>query len=102
MFASLAVPLARPAMVAAAILLFASYWNAFVWPLLVTFQDSMKTLPVGMLIFSPGGIGGGPTDINAYDTVMAAMTVLAVPTLVAFLLLQRYFIEGVTGAGIKG
>jgi len=101
-FVSLALPLARPAMVAAAILLFASYWNTFLWPLLISFQDSMKTLPVGMLIFSPGGIGGGPTDINAYDTVMAAMTVLAIPTLVAFLLLQRHFIEGVTGAGIKG
>jgi len=102
MFASLAVPLARPAMAAAAIILFANYWNVFIWPLLITFQDSMKTLPVGMLIFNPGGIGGGPTDINAYDTVMAAMTVLAIPTLVTFLLLQRYFIEGVTGAGIKG
>ncbi len=101
-FVALAVPLARPAMVAASILLFTNYWNTFLWPLLISFQDNMKTLPVGMLIFSPGGIGGGPTDINAYDTVMAAMTVLSIPTLVAFLVLQRQFIEGATGAGIKG
>jgi multiple sugar transport system permease protein len=101
-FAVLAVPLAKPAMVAGAILLFANYWNTFLWPLLISFRDTWKTLPVGMLIFSPGGIGGGPTDINAYDTVMAAMTVLSIPTLVAFLLLQRQFIEGATGAGIKG
>jgi multiple sugar transport system permease protein len=101
-FVSLAVPLAKPAMVAGAILLFANYWNTFLWPLLITSDDRLKTLPVGMLIFSPGGIGGGPTDINAYDTVMAAMTVLSLPTLVAFLILQRQFIEGATGAGIKG
>jgi len=47
-FWSVALPVARPALIAGAILLSTNYWNAFLWPLLVIFTESMKTLPVGM------------------------------------------------------
>ena len=46
-FWSVALPVARPALIAGAILLSTNYWNAFLWPLLVIFTESMKTLPVG-------------------------------------------------------
>ncbi len=88
------------AVVAGAILLFTTYWNAFLWPLLVAFKDDMKTLPVGMAAFAP--ITGQQTQIQGFAPAMAAMTILTVPSLVVFLVLQRHFIEGVTSAGLKG
>ena len=53
-FWAIALPLARPAMIAAAILLFTNNWNAFLWPLLIAFRDEMKTLPVGMAALRAG------------------------------------------------
>src|SRR5262249_47553781 len=99
-FWSVALPLAKPAVVAGAILLFTTYWNAFLWPLLVTFKEDMKTLPVGMAAFAPGV--GQQTQLQGYAPAMAAVTILALPSLLVFLLLQRHFIEGVTSAGLKG
>jgi multiple sugar transport system permease protein len=99
-FFGVALPLARPAVIAAAILLFTTNWNAFLWPLLVAFTEEMKTLPVGMATFAPGV--GGQTQLQSFGPAMAAMTILTIPSLLVFLVLQRYFIEGVMSAGIKG
>jgi multiple sugar transport system permease protein len=99
-FFSIALPLARSAVIAAAILLFTTNWNAFLWPLLVAFTEEMKTLPVGMATFAPGV--GGQTQLQSFGPAMAAMTILTIPSLLVFLVLQRYFIEGVISAGIKG
>lgn len=99
-FFSIALPLARPAVIAAAILLFTTNWNAFLWPLLVAFSENMKTLPVGMATFSP--TVGGQTQIQSFGPAMAAMTILTLPSLIVFILLQRHFIQGVTHAGLKG
>jgi multiple sugar transport system permease protein len=99
-FFLVALPLAKPAVVAGAILLFTTYWNAFLWPLLVAFKEDMKTLPVGMAAFAP--ITGQQTQIQGFAPAMAAMTILTLPSLVVFLVLQRHFIEGATSAGLKG
>jgi ABC-type glycerol-3-phosphate transport system permease component len=99
-FFSIALPLARPAVIAAAILLFTTNWNAFLWPLLVAFSEDMKTLPVGMATFSP--TVGGQTQIQSFGPAMAAMTILTLPSLIVFIVLQRHFIQGVTRAGLKG
>jgi ABC-type glycerol-3-phosphate transport system permease component len=99
-FFSIALPLAKPAVIAAAILIFTTNWNAFLWPLLVAFTETMKTLPVGMATYSPGV--GGQTQIESFGPAMAAMTILTLPSLLIFILLQRHFIEGVTSAGVKG
>jgi len=101
-FWTVALPVARPAVIAAAILLSANYWNAFLWPLLVIFHEPMKTLPVGMAAFTPGTGVGQSTQILGYAPAMAATTILTIPSVLVFLLLQRQFIEGATGAGIKG
>jgi multiple sugar transport system permease protein len=52
-FWSIALPLAKPALIAGAILLFTANWNAFLWPLLIAFKEEMKTLPVGMAAYAP-------------------------------------------------
>lgn len=99
-FLVIALPLARATTIAAAVLLFTTNWNAFLWPLLITFSEEMKTLPIGMAAFAP--VTMNRTQIESYAPGMAAMTILGVPSLIVFLFLQRYFMEGVISTGIKG
>lgn len=99
-FLRVAFPLARSPTIAATILLFTSNWNAFLWPLLIIFDEQMKTMPVGMAEFAPGT--GAHTQIVGFGPAMAGVTLLSIPSLLIFILLQRYFIEGVSRTGIKG
>jgi multiple sugar transport system permease protein len=100
-FIRVALPLARPATLAGAILIFTSNWNSFLWPLLVAFRTEWKTLPVGMAVYTRLDIQGTSSQ-SGYGEAMAAVAIVALPTLIFFLVLQRYFIEGVTQIGIKG
>jgi multiple sugar transport system permease protein len=100
-FIRVALPLARPATLAGAILIFTGNWNSFLWPLLVAFRTEWKTLPVGMAVYTRLDIQGTSSQ-SGYGEAMAAVAIVALPTLIFFLVLQRYFIEGVTQIGIKG
>lgn len=99
-FLRVAFPLARSPTIAATILLFTSNWNAFLWPLLIVFDEQMKTMPVGMAEFAPNT--GAHTQIVGFGPAMAGITLLSIPSLLIFILLQNYFIEGVSRTGIKG
>lgn len=99
-FLTIALPLARSVVIAAAVLIFTTNWNAFLWPLLITFSERMKTLPIGMAAFAPLSIVDA--RIESFASGMAAMTILGLPSLIVFLILQRYFMEGVISSGIKG
>jgi multiple sugar transport system permease protein len=99
-FFRVALPLARSPTIAATVIVFTLNWNNFLWPLLVTFDDSMKTLPVGIAAFAP--VIGTHTQLEGYAVAMAAVTILCIPSVALFLGLQRYFIQGITMGGIKG
>lgn len=99
-FWRIAFPLARSPTIATTILLFTSNWNAFLWPLLIVFDENMKTMAVGMAEFAP--VIGAHTQIVGFGPAMAGVTLLSLPSLFIFLLLQRRFIEGVSRTGIKG
>jgi multiple sugar transport system permease protein len=99
---SVALPLAKPAVIAGGILLFTGYWNAFLWPLLVASSAEAKTMPVGLAAYAPQSGVSQYTQIEGFAPAMAAMTLLTLPSLLVFLVLQRHFIEGATSAGIKG
>lgn len=99
-FWRIALPLARAPMIAASILLFTWNWNAFLWPLLVSFSEDMKTMPVGIAAFTP--VVGSHTQLEGFGPAMAAITLLSLPSLLIFFLLQRYFLEGISTTGLKG
>ena len=99
LFFRIALPLARAPAIAASVIIFTLNWNNFLWPLLVTFDESMKTLPVGVAAFTP--VVGTQTQIEGYSVAMAAVTILSIPSLLLFCFLQRYFIQGLSQGSVK-
>ncbi len=99
LFFRIALPLARAPAIAASVIIFTLNWNNFLWPLLVTFDETMKTLPVGIAAFTP--VVGTRTQIEGYSVAMAAVTILSIPSLLLFVFLQRYFIQGLSQGSVK-
>jgi multiple sugar transport system permease protein len=94
-FWEVALPLVTPALSALAIFTFLGSWTAFLWPLIVTNSASNYTVPVGLASFS----GEFTTEWNM---IMTGAAVATIPTLVVFILLQKYIIRGVILSGVKG
>lgn len=94
------LPLSRPAVTAVAIFLFILSWNDFMWPLIVTNTDATRTLPVGLAASLGGTVGG--QGIAYYGMSMAGAVLATIPALVIFLVLQRYFVQGIALTGLKG
>jgi multiple sugar transport system permease protein len=89
-------PLAKPVLAIVAIFTFMGSWNEVLWPLLVVRNEHLMTLPQLLTVFALGG-GAGTLGVS-----LAAAMVLVVPVVVAYMFLQRYFIESMAGAGVKG
>jgi len=89
------VPLSKPALLTGALLKFVGSWNAFLWVLIVTKSPEMRTLAVGLQTFrSESG--------EIYNLLMAASTFSMIPIVIIFIVLQRYFVEGIAKSGLKG
>ena len=98
-FARIALPLARPTIIAGTIIMFTGSWNMFLWPFLITYTSKMKTMTLAFAIYSPAD---GRMQNLDFGLPMAAVTLLALPTMILFLALQRYFISGIRTTGLKG
>ena len=90
-----ALPMVKPALAALAIFIFLGNWTAFLWPLIVTTSPDLYTLPVGLSSF------GDEADV-AWELIMTGAAISTLPTLVFFLIFQRFIIRGVVMAGLKG
>ncbi|HOO33087.1 MAG TPA: carbohydrate ABC transporter permease [Thermotogota bacterium] len=94
-FFRIALPLSKPVFVTSALFSFLFAWNDFMWPLIVTDSETMRTIQLGLSVFQ-GRYG-------VRWTLLAAATVLSMlPTLIAFLLAQKQFIKGIANSGLKG
>ncbi|MBL8698202.1 MAG: carbohydrate ABC transporter permease [Alphaproteobacteria bacterium] len=94
-FWEVALPLVTPALSALAIFTFLGSWTAFLWPLIVTNSIENYTVPVGLASFA----GEFATEWNM---IMTGAAVATIPTLVVFILLQKFIIRGVILSGVKG
>ena len=92
---SVAMPLVTPALSALAIFVFLGNWTAFIWPLIVTNDPDLYTLPVGLTTFSV-------EQSVEWELIMTGAALATIPTLIVFLVFQRYIIRGVVMAGLKG
>jgi ABC-type glycerol-3-phosphate transport system permease component len=90
------LPNSLPAIATVALFTFMNRWNEMLWDLIVIRNENMYTLPVSITLFAKTGLYGSSTG-----PLMAGATLLAVPTILLFLLLRRYFISGVTMSGLK-
>ncbi|MCG5239479.1 carbohydrate ABC transporter permease [Azospirillum doebereinerae] len=90
-----AMPLVTPALSALAIFTFLGNWTAFIWPLIVSTRAEMFTLPVGLSSFSV-------EQSVAWEMIMTGAAIATLPTLLVFLVLQRFIVRGVMLAGLKG
>ena len=95
LFWRIVVPLSLPAIAALCIFNFLGNWNAFIWPLIVTSNSAMMTLPVGLQFFS------SESGAN-WHLIMTGATLSIVPLLIIIIFFQRYIIEGITLTGLKG
>ncbi|WP_270168071.1 carbohydrate ABC transporter permease [Paenibacillus sp. SYP-B4298] len=98
-FSKIMLPLAKPALSTVTILMFISNWNNFLWPLIAIRENSLKPLAVGIAQFMGGA---NSTAQFQYGTSLAGACMAIIPSLIVFLSLQRYFVEGVANTGIKG
>jgi multiple sugar transport system permease protein len=94
-FVQVVMPLAKPALATLGIITFLGSWNNFLWPLVVATTEDKYTLPVALALYSTGQ---NRTD---FGLLLAGAVVVVVPVLIVFLLLQRYFVQGVAMTGIK-
>ncbi len=93
----IALPTAMPALATLGIFTFIGTWNSFLWPLIVTNSEAMRTLPVGLAAFK-----GSFRENTEWGQLMAAGVISVVPALGVFLVGQKYFIQGLMAGSIKG
>jgi multiple sugar transport system permease protein len=95
-FWDIILPLAKPGLAVLGIFVFMGQWSSFLWPLIITNSNDMRTLMVGFAL-----LANRELRVN-YGAMMAAATYMALPMLVVFFAFQRYFLRGITIGGIKG
>lgn len=98
-FARIMLPLCKPALSTVTILMFITNWNNFLWPLIAIRENSLKPLAVGIAQFMGGA---NSTAQFQYGTSLAGACMAIIPSIIVFLSLQRYFVEGIANTGIKG
>lgn len=94
-FWTITLPLARPGLTTLTVLTFMGVWSSFLWPLVVTHQDVLRTLPVGLQAFH-GDYG------TEWHLMMAAALLMLLPVIIVFLAAQRFFVAGATIGAVKG
>ena len=96
---SVALPLAKPALLTAVLLTFIGPWNEFLWPFLVTKDASMQPLAVSLANYISTTAGRAA---NPYGAILAGAVVLSAPAVALFIAFQKHFTASNLGSGVKG
>ncbi|NLN94434.1 MAG: carbohydrate ABC transporter permease [Candidatus Hydrogenedens sp.] len=89
------IPLVMPSLVTVALFAFLGSYNALLWPLIVTADDSLRVVQIGLTSFY--------SDAGArINLLMCASSIIILPTVVVYFLAQRHFVQNTLGTGIKG
>ncbi|MDR2656130.1 MAG: carbohydrate ABC transporter permease [Oscillospiraceae bacterium] len=94
-WARIMLPLSKPAISTLVIFTFVNTWNDFLGPQIYLTKTELKTIQIGLRMFIA-------QYSSEYGLIMAASVVALIPVVVIFLSLQKYFVQGVASAGIKG
>jgi len=93
-YGQIVLPLSGAALATLFVFHFMYNWNDFLWPLIVTTSDEMRTLPTGLALFM------GEHNVE-YGLLLAGATIAAAPLIIAFLFAQKYFVRGIALTGLK-
>lgn len=94
-YAKIMLPLSKPALSTLTIFTFVATWNDYLGPLIYLKSQENKTIQLGLKMF----ISQYSSD---YGLIMAGSVLSLIPVLIVFLILQKYFVEGVASTGLKG
>ncbi len=94
-FWTIILPLSKPALATLTVFTFMGNWSSFMWPLLVTNSESMRTLPIGLESFKTQY----STD---WHLLMAGSVMAMLPIVIIFIFTQRFFVESLKLTGVKG
>ena len=94
-FFTIVMPISGKVYATIFILDFVAHWNDFMWPMLVVTGEDMRTIQLAIQTF----FGSKPIH---YGAIMASLTISAIPMLLMFVFLQKYYVEGIASNGIKG
>ena len=89
------MPLSGPVLATLAIFNFQASWNDFLWPLIITSRETMRTIPIGLASFQ----GQYQTE---WHLLMAGAVIALLPVLVIYVLGQNWFVRGITLTGMGG
>ncbi len=95
----IAIPLCKPALLTAVLLTFIGPWNEFLWPFLVTKEQSMQPLAVSLANYISTVSARAS---NPFGAILAGACVLAAPAVALFIAFQRHFVSTQIGSGVKG
>jgi multiple sugar transport system permease protein len=93
-FFTVVLPLLKPVLATLAVFAFLGSWNDFMWPLIVLTDGELHTLPVALASLSR-------EHVQDSELMMAGAVITVLPVLALFLLLQRYYLQGLTLGGVK-
>jgi multiple sugar transport system permease protein len=94
-FWEIIVPLSKPAFATVAILTFLTQWGSFLWPLMITIDETVRPLPIALSSFKT-------LPPIQWGDIMAFGVMMIVPLLLFFLIFQKWFVKGITATGTKG
>ncbi len=94
-FTSIVVPLSKPAVGSLSIYAFLSVWNQYLWPLLVTNDDTMRTVQIGITRLQDA-------ESQAFGVIMAGIMWVLLPSILVFVLGQKQLLAGMTSGAVKG
>lgn len=94
-FMRIVLPLSKPAIATVAVFAFLGAWDDFWWARLLLQDPDLRTLPIGIQLFFNA-------HATQWTTVFAATTLASLPEIMIFILLQRYFVDGMYTGGLRG
>jgi multiple sugar transport system permease protein len=94
LYLNIILPLSRPILAALAVFFFLANWNSFLWPLTITTDRDLYVVRIGIASFRQ-------QYASSQQYIMAASTVVAVPTMALFILFQRQLVESIKTSGFK-
>ena len=91
------LPLTKPALATLGTFVFIGSWNSFLWPLLVVNSRELYTVPLGL-----NSLRTFAAEARSLHLLVSGTVLSVIPTLILFVFLQRYFIQGIALSGLKG